>query len=99
MSGREYQPAQLFYSNHYKGETYGQIIEQAIMEACLEWNTKIPAPGPSGTSRRFVTRVSRILHARLTARAKQEGVSLNTLFVISFAEFTFGNRCSSFLLL
>jgi antitoxin HicB len=74
----------------------GQTIEQAIVEAkdafrcwteaCLEWNKNIPTPGSSGTSGRFVTRVPKSLHARLTARAKQEGVSLNTFVVAKLAE-------------
>jgi antitoxin HicB len=74
----------------------GETIEQAIMEAkdafscwmeaCLEWNKNIPTPGSSGTSGRFVTRVPKSLHARLTARAKQEGVSLNTFVVAKLAE-------------
>ncbi len=74
------------------GETIEQVIREARdafncwMKACLEWNKAIPTPGTGGTSGRFVTRVPKSLHARLTARAKQEGVSLNTFVVAKLAE-------------
>ena len=74
------------------GETMEEAIKEAEaayncwMEACLEWGKDIPAPGSGGTSGRFVTRVPKSLHARLTARAKQEGVSLNTFVVTKLAE-------------
>ncbi len=74
----------------------GENLEKAIVEAkgafscwikaCLEWEKDIPAPGSGGTSGRFVTRVPKSLHAKLAARAKQEGVSLNTLVVAKLAE-------------
>ena len=74
----------------------GESIEEAIteardafncwVEACLEWKKEIPAPNTGGTSGRFVTRVPKSLHAKLAARAKQEGVSLNTFVVAKLAE-------------
>jgi len=74
------------------GETMQQALIEAEdafncwMKACTEWKKNIPEPGSGGTSGRFVTRVPKSLHARLTARAKQEGVSLNTFVVAKLAE-------------
>ena len=50
-----------------------------------EASREIPRPGelPSG---KFIARIPRSLHARLTARAKQEGVSLNALVSAFLAE-------------
>ena len=45
-----------------------------------EFRDEVPKPF-SAVSGRFVQRVPRSLHARLIARAKSEGVSLNTLIV------------------
>ena len=46
----------------------------------------IPLPGMGGESGRFVARVPKSLHNRLVARAKQEGVSMNTFLVSLIAE-------------
>jgi antitoxin HicB len=46
----------------------------------------VPEPGSGGMSGKFVQRVPKSLHARLAARAKQEGVSLNTLVTALIAE-------------
>jgi antitoxin HicB len=45
-----------------------------------------PFPTPSAASGQWRQRVPRSLHARLVARARQEGVSLNTLVTAMIAE-------------
>jgi antitoxin HicB len=45
-----------------------------------------PIPRPSAASGQWRQRVPRSLHARLVARARQEGVSLNTLVTAMIAE-------------
>ena len=50
-----------------------------------EFRDRLPKPF-SGVSGRFVQRVPRSLHAQLIARAKAEGVSLNTLIVSLVSE-------------
>jgi antitoxin HicB len=45
-----------------------------------------PAPVPNSASGQWRQRVPRSLHARLVARAKQEGVSLNSLVTALIAE-------------
>ena len=68
----------------------GETVEEAIHNgldaleetiAALEsMNLPVPEPGSGGSySGKFVQRVPKSLHARLAARAKQEGVSMNTL--------------------
>lgn len=50
-------------------------------------NLPVPEPGSGGSySGRFVQRVPRSLHARLAAKAKQEGVSMNSLVTSMLAE-------------
>jgi len=67
----------------------GETVEQAVAEAAdaerswLETRNELGLPEPSG---RFVIRLPKSLHARLTARAKQEGVSMNTLAVSYLSE-------------
>lgn len=65
--------------------TNGRDALGAWLEAAREMGRPIPQPGelPSG---KFVARVPRSLHARLTARAKQEGVSMNALVSAMLAE-------------
>ncbi len=47
----------------------------------------VPAPNSGGVaSGKFVARVPKSIHARLAARAKAEGVSLNTLVLAFIAE-------------
>jgi antitoxin HicB len=57
----------------------------AWLEAAREAGREIPRPGepPSG---RFIARIPRSLHARLAARARQEGVSMNALVSAFLAE-------------
>src|ERR1035437_3440632 len=71
----------------------GETPEEAIVDAkgafeCWmaaqkEWGDPIPKPTTSGLSGKFVQRIPKTLHAKLVKRAKQEGVSLNTL-VLAF---------------
>jgi antitoxin HicB len=64
-------------------------LESWLAVAC-EFGDKLPKPF-SHVSGRFVQRVPRSLHAQLIARAKIEGVSLNTL-VISIVSQGLGRR-------
>lgn len=73
----------------------GDTIEEAIqnsLDAARSWletarmhGDEIPTPG-SSSSGKFVTRLPRSLHARLAARARQEGVSMNALITAYLAE-------------
>ena len=78
------------------GETIEEAIEngrdafQATISALTDMGREIPKPSfragdvnLPNASGKFITRVPKSLHAQLTLRAKQEGVSLNTL-VLSF---------------
>ena len=58
----------------------GRDALQSWLAVAQEFGDDIPRPF-SAVSGRFVQRVPRSLHARLIARAKAEGVSLNTLVV------------------
>ena len=75
----------------------GATVEEAIvngrdaLKCCLltmkEFGDPIPKPGSSGVaSGQFRLRVPKTVHARLTSRAEQEGVSLNTLVTAMIAE-------------
>jgi antitoxin HicB len=75
----------------------GATVEEAIvngrdaLQCCLltmkEFGDPIPKPGSSGVaSGQFRLRVPKTIHARLTSRAEQEGVSLNTLVTAIIAE-------------
>jgi len=75
----------------------GETIEEAIangrealagmIEALEAWGHPVPAPNTGGAaSGKFLTRVPKSLHAALAARAKTEGVSLNTLVLTFIAE-------------
>lgn len=73
------------------GETPEEAIKNGMdavkswLETAREFNDPVPKPGESGSGR-FVTLVPRSLHARLVARAKQEGVSMNVLVTAFLAE-------------
>src|SRR4030042_2837331 len=56
------------------------------MEAQKEWGREYTQPKASGTLGKFAQRLPKSLHAKLVRRAKQEGVSLNTLVLTSLAE-------------
>ena len=73
------------------GETPEEAMENgadavaAWIKAAKKAGREIPEPGhqPSG---KFIARIPRSLHARLSARAKQEGVSMNALVSTFLAE-------------
>jgi antitoxin HicB len=65
--------------------TNGKDAFACWMAAHLEAGREIPRPGESASGR-FVTRVPKGLHARLIARAKQEGVSMNAFVTAIIAE-------------
>jgi antitoxin HicB len=68
----------------------GKDTLAALLQAARETGREVPNPGelPSG---KFIARVPRSLHARLTARARQEGVSMNAL-VSSFLAESLGRK-------
>ncbi|MDL1864914.1 toxin-antitoxin system HicB family antitoxin [Betaproteobacteria bacterium PRO5] len=63
----------------------GRDAVTAWIAAAREAGREVPRPGelPSG---KFIARIPCSLHARLTARAKQEGVSMNSLVSAFLAE-------------
>ena len=75
------------------GETPEEAIRNGLdalaetIAALESMNLPVPEPGSGGSySGRFVQRVPRSLHARLAARAKQEGVSMNALVTTILAD-------------
>ena len=65
----------------------------ATVSALMDTGREIPAPTltaqdftPLSASGKFVARVPRSMHIQLAARAKTEGVSLNTLVITLIAE-------------
>lgn len=75
----------------------GETVEEAILNgldalqetiAALEsMNLALPEPGSGGSySGKFIQRVPKSIHARLVMRAKQEGVSMNSLVTSILAE-------------
>ena len=81
------------------GETEAEAVENgrdafiAVVSALADMGRDIPAPSfcPEdvavlGASGKFVARVPKSIHARLTIRAKAEGVSLNSLVLALIAE-------------
>lgn len=81
------------------GETEAEAVENgrdafvAVISAIHDMGRKIPAPSfcpddvvPASVSGKFVARVPKSVHARLAARAKAEGTSLNTLVTMLLAE-------------
>lgn len=59
---------------------------EAWTAAAKTWRRGIPKPFAGRGSGRFMARVPKSLHARLAARAQEEGVSLNTLVVSLLSE-------------
>lgn len=57
---------------------------KAYLLSCAKQGEPMPKPGTA--SGQWRQRVPRSLHARLVARARQEGVSLNTLVTAMIAE-------------
>ncbi|MCI0397997.1 MAG: type II toxin-antitoxin system HicB family antitoxin [Chloroflexi bacterium] len=75
------------------GETPEEAIQngldalQETIAALESMHLPIPEPGSGGSySGKFIQRVPKSLHARLAARAKQEGVSMNSLVTSILAE-------------
>jgi antitoxin HicB len=81
------------------GETEAEAVENgrdafiAVVSALADMERDIPAPSfrpddaaAPGASGKFVARVPKSIHAKLTTRAKAEGVSLNTLVLTLIAE-------------
>lgn len=64
---------------------HGRDAVDAWIVAAKKANREVPQPGepPSG---KFIARIPRSLHARLSARARQEGVSMNALVSAFLAE-------------
>jgi len=65
----------------------------ATVSALMDMGREVPAPTltaqdftPLSASGKFVARVPRSMHIQLAARAKTEGVSLNTLVITLIAE-------------
>lgn len=75
------------------GETIDEAIEngqdaiQAWIEAANKINRPIPHPGElESQSGKWVQRVPKSIHLRLVNRAREEGVSLNTLVIMMLSE-------------
>ena len=68
----------------------GRDALRAWLSVAQEFGDQLPRPY-SVVSGRFVQRLPRSLHAQLIARAKEEGVSLNTL-VVSLVSQGIGRR-------
>ncbi|MEO5350033.1 MAG: type II toxin-antitoxin system HicB family antitoxin [Magnetococcus sp. YQC-3] len=74
------------------GETVAEAIEngmdalKGMILSMEDLGIPVPLPRSGGASGRFVTRVPKQIHAKLTARAKREGVSLNMLVATLLAE-------------
>ncbi len=74
----------------------GVTIEEAVANGrdavkswiltAREFGDAVPVPGSGGEPGKFVQRLPKSLHAKLAARAKQEGVSLNSLVLAFIAE-------------
>jgi len=64
----------------------GADAQKAWLQAARKWGDRIPKPGEGAKKGEFRTRVPASLHVRLVARARQEGVSMNTLAVALLAE-------------
>lgn len=69
----------------------GRDAVKAYLRSCAKHGDPVPKPG--GASGQWRQRVPRSLHARLVARAKHEGVSLNSLVTAIIAE-GLGRRAS-----
>jgi antitoxin HicB len=63
---------------------HGSDAVKAYMLSCVQHGD--PIPKPSEASGQWRQRVPKSLHTRLVTRARQEGVSLNTLVTAMIAE-------------
>lgn len=75
------------------GETIDEAIKngkeaiQVWIDAAKQMNRTIPKPGEyENQSGKWVQRVPKSIHLRLVNRAKEEGVSLNTLVIMLLSE-------------
>ncbi|MBF0213994.1 MAG: toxin-antitoxin system HicB family antitoxin [Magnetococcales bacterium] len=74
------------------GETIAEAIENGMdalkstILALEDTGFPVPAPGSGGLSGKFMARVPKTLHAKLSTRARHEGVSLNALVTALLAE-------------
>jgi antitoxin HicB len=65
----------------------GRDALKSVLLTKMEFKDPIPKPGAfTAASGQFRQRIPKSLHARLVARASQEGVSLNTLVTAFIAE-------------
>ncbi|HTM63958.1 MAG TPA: type II toxin-antitoxin system HicB family antitoxin, partial [Gammaproteobacteria bacterium] len=65
----------------------GQDAVKMWIETAKELKKPIPEPGElESQSGKWVQRVPKSIHLRLVTRAKEEGVSLNTLVIMLLAE-------------
>lgn len=71
----------------------GRQAFESTVSALIDMGREVPPPtlrsedfAPIAASGRFVSRVPRSIHAQLVARARREGVSLNTLVLSLIAE-------------
>ena len=71
----------------------GRAAFDAVISALVDMGREVPAPvlsardfAPVSASGKFVARVPRSIHSQLVARARTEGVSLNTLVLAYIAE-------------
>jgi antitoxin HicB len=70
---------------------HGADAVKAYLHSCAKHGD--PIPKPSAASGQWRQRVPKSLHARLVAKAREEGVSLNTLVTAMIAE-GLGRRAS-----
>ena len=63
---------------------HGSDAVKAYLMSCVKHGEALPSP--SSASGQWRQRVPRSLHSRLVAKARQEGVSLNTLVTAMIAE-------------
>ena len=64
----------------------GRDAAVSWIRTAQEFGDPIPEPNSGGKPVRFVQRLPRSLHTKLVARAKADGVSLNTMVVTLLAE-------------
>ena len=65
---------------------HGRDAVKSWILTAREFGDAVPLPGSGGEPGKFVQRLPKSLHARLAARARQEGVSLNALVLAFIAE-------------
>ncbi len=65
--------------------TNGRDAVVTWIDAVREAGREVPAPGEPASGK-FVARIPKSMHARLSARARQEGVSMNALVSAFLAE-------------